>query len=58
MKKKILLLFILFGAFLFFSVPASAVLFELDTTYSGAEPSGALLARIDNVSPIDVGAVW
>ncbi len=44
MKKKTLLLFFLFGLVFFFSIPASALQFDLDTTYAGAEPSGPLFA--------------
>jgi hypothetical protein len=48
LKKKILLLFILSGAILLFSIPASALQFDLDTTYSGAEPSGVLIATFED----------
>ena len=44
LKKKTLLLFFLFGLVFFFSIPASALQFDLDTTYAGAEPSGPLFA--------------
>jgi hypothetical protein len=48
LTKKIRLFFILLGAVLFFSLPASALQFDLDTTYSGAEPSGVLIAKLED----------